>query len=272
MINIDNNINNIDNNNEFIKNNKNFNNNLESKFNNKLNNAKINNQIKRINQIENKINNNQYQNNELINDILKKFELINNNINLIINKTNKLELNIDTLLKYQNKIYNFLEIDNILIENNDNNLIINNDNNDDNDNINNNILKMSLIKDIKIEKFNIDNNLILKFLLNNDIIGDVNLFKLLYLDNVPKHLYPIQYNGKKTFKYWYNNTWNIDSNGNYIKNTILANNIYNIYLKLNQIEIINNIDQFINNQTHILKLSDIKYQDKWLNQIKDLLN
>ena len=187
---------------------------------------------------------------------------LNNTVNIINDNLNNLNKKLNILINFQKKILKLVDIENEDEE----------DNISDCDNIiNHHYLKKNIIRNIKSEIFDIDKDNTLKYLTNNDITSDVNLFKILYLDNVPKHMYPLQFCGKKIYKYWCNNCWNTDQTGAYIKNTILGKNIANIYLNLNQIEYIKNMDQFINNQTHILKLSDPKYQEKWLTSIKEFI-
>jgi hypothetical protein len=63
-----------------------------------------------------------------------------------------------------------------------------------------------------------------------------------------------------------------DSNGTYIKNTVLKN-IEQCYLKINIFEnYTNDMDQFLKNQDHINKLREEKYKDKFLSKIISIIN
>ena len=58
-----------------------------------------------------------------------------------------------------------------------------------------------------------------------------------------------------------------DTNGSYIKDTI-CRNIESLYLKINMYDNYqSNIDQFVNNQDRINRLSDEKHKEKILLQI-----
>jgi hypothetical protein len=126
--------------------------------------------------------------------------------------------------------------------------------------------------DIKLEDINIDNDFIAKCLHTCSINGDVKLFKKIYIDNIPKEYYPIR-NIKKTYQYWNNDHMNDDdSNGTYIKNTILKN-IERAYLRINTFEnYSNDTEQFLKNQEHINNIMEEKYKDKFLNKITPLIN
>ena len=133
----------------------------------------------------------------------------------------------------------------------------------------NNITKKTY-KDIRIEQFNMNKDIILECLRMHSLEGDVKLFKILYLKDVSKEYYPLKYINKKDFKYMNDNIWH-DDNGTYIKDIILNKNIARCYLKVNTMENVINNGDFIQHQQHISKLSDEKYQDKWLNKIKLLI-
>lgn len=122
-------------------------------------------------------------------------------------------------------------------------------------------------RDLKLEIFDIPNEFVKKCLEMNSIGGDIKLFKKMYIDNVPKEYMPIRHIRKK-FQYWLDGHMNDDdSNGSYIKDTI-CRNIESLYLKINMFENYQtNIDQFVNNQDHINKLSDEKHKEKILAQI-----
>ncbi len=122
-------------------------------------------------------------------------------------------------------------------------------------------------RDLKLEIFDIPVDFVKKCLEMNSIGGDIKLFKKMYIDGVPKEYLPIRHIRKK-FQYWFNGHMNDDdSNGSYIKDTI-CRNIESLYLKINMYDNYqSNIDQFVNNQDHINRLSDEKHKEKILLQI-----
>lgn len=239
---------------------------------------------------------------EILNDkkSIKKF--IVNTINSSINKkTNVFKLQLDEILE---KLNILLEKNNVVhIENKDENkldeiiqeeeeeekpikevkrkkavkkeivekdIYLNNINNINN--LNNLINPINYFREIKVEHFDIDKNIILDCLHMNNVNGDVNLFKKIYLDNVLKEYYPIRHI-KNKYQYWLDGKM-IDDNSNaeYIKNTIIKN-IEFCYRKVNIFDNYNdNIDQFIKNQEHINKLNEIKYKDKIFASILPLID
>jgi hypothetical protein len=229
---------------------------------------------------------------EILNDkkSIKKF--IVNTINSSINKkTNVFKLQLDEILE---KLNILLEKNNVVhIENKDENKLddiiqeeeeekpikevkrkkavkkeIVEKDNDLNDLVN----PINYFREIKVEHFDIDKNIILDYLHMNNVNGDVNLFKKIYLDNVLKEYYPIRHI-KNKYQYWLDGKM-IDDNSNaeYIKNTIIKN-IEFCYRKVNIFDNYNdNIDQFIKNQEHINKLNEIKYKDKIFASILPLID
>ena len=130
---------------------------------------------------------------------------------------------------------------------------------------------INYFREIKVEHFDIDKNIILDCLHMNNVNGDVTLFKKIYLDNVLKEYYPIRHI-KNKYQYWLDGKM-IDDNTNaeYIKNTIIKN-IEFCYRKVNIFDNYNdNIDQFIKNQEHINKFNEIKYKDKIFASILPLI-
>lgn len=127
-------------------------------------------------------------------------------------------------------------------------------------------------RDLKLEIFDIPNEYVKKCLEMNSIGGDIKLFKKMYIEDVPKEYLPIRHIRKK-FQYWLNGHMNDDdTNGSYIKDTI-CRNIESLYLKINMFENYqSNIDQFINNQDHVNKLSDEKHKEKLLLQIIPMID
>lgn len=125
-------------------------------------------------------------------------------------------------------------------------------------------------RDMKVEKFDFEEEFVRKCLEMNSIVGDIRMFKKMYLENVSKEFYPIRY-FKKTYQYWLNGKMHDDIGGSYVKNTI-TRNIETLYMKLNTFEYYGEkVDKFMNNQEHICKLSDEKYKDKILQQIGQII-
>jgi hypothetical protein len=127
------------------------------------------------------------------------------------------------------------------------------------------------IREIKKEQYNLDEDFVRTCLNLGSIEGDIKIFKKVYIDNISKEYYPIRHT-KKKFQYWYNGHMkDDDSNCNYIKNTIVQN-IEDCYLNVNKYDSYqDDIDQFINNQEHINKMSEQKYKEKILSKIMELL-
>lgn len=125
--------------------------------------------------------------------------------------------------------------------------------------------------ELKPDIFNIDEEFVKSCLDMNNIDGDLMLFKKMYIDDIPKEYYPIRHI-KKKLQYWLNNHMNDDdSNGTYIKNTIIKN-IENAYLGVNNYDkYINDIDQFMKNQEYISKLNVQKNKDKFLTKIVKII-
>jgi len=197
-----------------------------------------------------------------------KFEQINKNLYNLNSRMNGMNRDIEDIKKY---IYKkpIKKTVNIV-----------NKKNDDNKNKDkpikivkiNNLKSEQFIRDIKIENFNFDTKDVKKFLDLTNLISDTNFFKYIYLNNIKKEFYPIRnLDNKKSYQYRLNNNWVDDTNGEYIKLTVMKN-IQNCYLKTNQFNLYeNNTEQFLRNQEHINELSDPKYQKKWLNNIKPLI-
>jgi hypothetical protein len=153
--------------------------------------------------------------------------------------------------------------ENIIIENNVVEII------KENYTINKNI---DTYKEIKSENYDLDINFIKNCLHQNSIDGEIELFKKIYIDNISKEFYPIRHI-KKKYQYWKDNKMNDDdTNGTYIKNTII-NNIEQSYFSVNTIEeYSNDIEQFIKNQEYIIKLNEQKYKDKFFSKIIGIIN
>ena len=210
------------------------------------------------------IHNDEY--NKFKDDTDKKINLINKKLNRLEDKINIIIDNSDEHRVLNKKIENIEKMLLILTGSNEEILKKIDCNSIDEKN---NITKKTY-KDIRIEQFNMNKDIILECLRMHSLEGDVKLFKILYLIDVSKEYYPLKYINKKDFKYMNDNIWH-DDNGTYIKDIILKKNIARCYLKVNTMENVINNGDFIQHQQHISKLSDEKYQDKWLNKIKLLI-
>ena len=119
-------------------------------------------------------------------------------------------------------------------------------------------------------KDNIDKKLIRTHLEINSVTSDFNLFKIIFLKNKKKSDYPLIYK-KRSFKYWLNNEWNVDKNCEYIMKTII-DILKRLYFSVNKYEDYNgNLERFINNQTHINKLTEKKYTSTFIDKLKKIL-
>jgi hypothetical protein len=129
----------------------------------------------------------------------------------------------------------------------------------------------ALYKEVKVEDLNIDPDFIKECLSTCSLEGDVKLFKKMYIDDVEKTQYPIRHI-KKKYQYWLNDKMNDDdSNGTYIKNTVIKN-IEQCYLSVNiYIDNDTEIDDFIKNQEYITKLSEQKYKELFLKKIVGII-
>ena len=207
--------------------------------------------------------------NEFKDDTNKKINLINKKLNRLEDKINIIIDNYENQHLLNKKIENIEKTLLILIGSNEEILKNINKNNiveDDKKNI-----QKKTIKSVRIEQFNINKEIILDCLNMHSLEGDIKLFKILYLNDISKEFYPLRFIYKKDYQYMNDNKWNDDPNGLYIKEIILKKNIARCYLKVNTIENVKNNTDFIENQQHISRISDEKYQDKWLNKIKNLI-
>lgn len=129
----------------------------------------------------------------------------------------------------------------------------------------------ALYKEVKEEDLNIDPDFIKECLSMCSLEGDVKLFKKMYIDDVEKTQYPIRHI-KKKYQYWLNDKMNDDdSNGTYIRNTIIKN-IEQCYLSVNiYIDNDTEMDDFIKNQEYITKLSEQKYKEQFLKKIVGII-
>ena len=117
------------------------------------------------------------------------------------------------------------------------------------------------IREIKNERIYVDDDEIMKALTYKDYRSFLYIFKLYYqVFCAGKVFYPIRITGKRSYEYYYNNTWLNDPFGHYITKTV-CNNIQNVFLRFNDIsnkKIVG--DTWYQNQQFILKLSDEKFK------------
>jgi hypothetical protein len=140
-----------------------------------------------------------------------------------------------------------------------------------------NKLEMDHINDVNIEelkkcKIELDDTIVKKSLESNSLSGDFEIIRHIYF-NVEKEAFPIQYIDKKKYKYWLNNKWNIDIDGEYIKDVLVCilNSCYLRYNKYDKYE--NNTDTYIKNQEYIGDIfKDEKYKTRLLIHIKNYIN
>ena len=199
----------------------------------------------------------------------KKMNSYNEKLDNILKLIENLTIKIDNI---ENKInINMLNID----KRNENNINIKNENNIDIKNEIKTEIKTDtennfIYKEIKKECFNINDNFIKECLCMSNIQGDIKMFKKMYIDNIPKEFYPIRHI-KKKLQYWKDGHM-IDDEQNYVINTIIKN-IEECYLKINSYDsYTNDIDQFMKNQEHISKLSEVKYKEKILLKIIQIIS
>lgn len=216
------------------------------------------------------------------NDVNKNIQKIFDEFSILKDKLENIENILNTILiNKSDDLQNTLDIGNL--KHDDNKIfIINKDNSQSKDNLtssvdsnsfsekdNNNIL---FYKELKKEDIILDSNFVKECLNVTNIKGDIKIFRKIYIDNIPKEYYPIRHI-KKKYQYWYDGHMVDDeTNGNYIKNTILKN-IEECYLRINTYDnYSNDMEQFLKNQEHINKLSEQKYKDLFLKKIIEIIS
>ena len=184
--------------------------------------------------------------NKEINDLKKKLKTKNNKELIEENKNMNL---IDEIIEIENKeLYNKNEIKKVSSFNN------------------------YECREIKKEKLQLDIDFAKKNLHNHNINSDFQIFKSLYINNIPQTNYPIRHiNGN--YQYWCNEKMNTDDeNGNYIKDTII-DNIMNLYLEINNYDDYkDDNDLFLKNQEYILNMAKPKYKDKFFKNILKIID
>lgn len=121
------------------------------------------------------------------------------------------------------------------------------------------------IKSIKSEKISLNKDFVKDNMCINHIDGDMAIIKKIYFD-VDKSLYPIRQKNK-TYEYYLDGNW-FEDNSSYIKDIITAN-LRLIYLTHNTIsDEPDSCDQFLKNQSYIMKMNDDNYKNRLLNEIR----
>ena len=102
---------------------------------------------------------------------------------------------------------------------------------------------------------------------SSSLTSDFNFFKLLFMDNKQKSEYSIMFENK-VFYYWLDNQWNVDKNCEYIIDIIMKTIKFQYY-NVNKFDSYkSNMDRFIKNQAHIVKLDTKKYINSFIERLK----
>jgi hypothetical protein len=226
----------------------------------------------------NALQSNVLQNNALQSNVLQNNALIKNTAIDKLLENNELVNNKSNMYSEKNELLS----ENCMISEKNNELTTHN-NDSINNKLNDKILKNKLkskdkkqeyeqnnFKELKIEKFDIDDNFIKKCLSESNIESDLKIFKKIYIDNVAKEFYPIRHI-KKKYQYWLDGEMkDDDKNGSYIKNTIIKN-IELCYTSVNTLDNYVDIDVFLMNQDYINMINDEKYKDDFLIRISEII-
>ena len=114
------------------------------------------------------------------------------------------------------------------------------------------------LKEIKVENLNVPKEEVLKALKYRDYRSVMYIFKYVYKNKINLECaYPIRIINKRSYEYYIDKKWNKDPFGNDSRN-ILCKNIQNLFIKYNNMEENDDIDDFMTNQKFICKLSDEK--------------
>lgn len=105
-------------------------------------------------------------------------------------------------------------------------------------------------------------------LTSHSVSADLKFLQKFYLT---PGLHSVQKHSSNSVKYWLDGSWNKDILSEYSK-TVMCKNMINAYLNINQFDKYeNNMDIFLENQTHINKLKSLKYQANLMQQFMKLL-
>jgi len=113
------------------------------------------------------------------------------------------------------------------------------------------------IKIVKMERMNIDDDIIRNFLKQKSLSADCGLLNYYYLENTKKNLYPIKRHKTKKMDcyYWNGSDWIEDNSGNNLKN-IFINNLKKVYNKVN----LSGSADYLDNQEYINNIGATKYK------------
>ncbi len=128
------------------------------------------------------------------------------------------------------------------------------------------------IKELKLERLDIDEDVVLKALVYKNYQSIIYIMRHYYrTTRGNKVFYPIRVKSKRNFEYYLNNQWLSDSYGHYITK-VICNNIQNLFLRYNDFsnKKIKEEDLYLNQQ-FILKLSEDKYKKEIFKHIVDEL-
>jgi hypothetical protein len=126
------------------------------------------------------------------------------------------------------------------------------------------------IKELKLERLEIDEDIVLKALVYKNYQSVIYIMRHYYRSGKGnKMFYPIRMRSKRNFEYFFNNQWLSDSYGHYISK-VICTNIQNLFLKYNNYSNKKIKDEdFYLNQQFILKLSEDKYKKEIFKHIVD---
>ncbi len=126
------------------------------------------------------------------------------------------------------------------------------------------------IKELKLERLEIDEDIVLKALVYKNYQSVITIMRHYYRSGKGnKMFYPIRMRSKRNFEYFFNNQWLSDSYGHYITK-VICTNIQNLFLKYNNFSNKRIKDEdFYLNQQFILKLSEDKYKKEIFKHIVD---
>lgn len=115
------------------------------------------------------------------------------------------------------------------------------------------------LKELKYEELIVDKYDVLKALKYTDYRTIIYIFRLLYRNkNNENYAYPIRISGKRSFEYYANGKWNPDLYGHHSMN-VICSNMQNLFMNYNTMDEFK-MDDFMNYQTFIFKLSNKKYK------------
>lgn len=105
-------------------------------------------------------------------------------------------------------------------------------------------------------------------LTSHSVSADLKFLQKFYLK---PGFHSVQKCSSNSVKYWLEGNWNKDILSEYTK-TVMCKNMINAYLNVNQFDKYeNNMEVFLENQTHINKLKTPKYQASLIQQFMKLL-